>query len=104
VRILDVKWLNKNLAKFYKFMGNTEDSSLFDNELIKILLMQQDYNYEIFRKFFMPALVYMASILLYYSLYLPNTLEPTGLLDRTKVGQSIIQIIIILYSGVYIPV
>jgi len=41
VRILDVRWLKKDITKFYKFLGSSNDTSLFGNELIKVLLHQQ---------------------------------------------------------------
>lgn len=40
VRILDVRWLKNDIAKFYKFLGSSTDNSLFGNELIKVLLNQ----------------------------------------------------------------
>jgi hypothetical protein len=44
VRIIEVEWIKKNLRDFYKFLKEKSDPGLFDNELIKVLLTEQDYS------------------------------------------------------------
>jgi hypothetical protein len=44
IRIVEIEWIQKDLKKFYKFLKTKNDSALFENELIKVLLMNQNYS------------------------------------------------------------
>ncbi len=58
VRILEIEWLSKNLKEFYMFLNRLEDNKIFGNEFIKVLLEQQYYSDQLFKKVFIFYIVY----------------------------------------------
>ena len=45
VRILEIEWVNLNIRDLFLYLAHVQDVEIFDNELVKVLLMKQDYSY-----------------------------------------------------------
>ena len=57
------------------------NSQIFDNDLVKILLQEQNYTVEIFTKIFLPYIVYMILLLVYFMNFIPLNQEANGFFD-----------------------
>ena len=40
VKIVQISWLNDQIPNLYKYLANQENASIFDNELIKVILQK----------------------------------------------------------------
>ena len=70
VRLLDLGWLYANAGDFLDFIGilqNSEASEIFKSEFVKTLLdvFWNENEVKIFRKIFMPYMIYLGMTLLY---------------------------------------
>jgi len=74
VRIIDISWLNENIANFYEFLS-TQRPTLFDNDLIRILLHTQNYTFDIVWRYFLPYCIYMTLVLYYFINYVPMPID-----------------------------
>jgi hypothetical protein len=83
-------------VNFYKFLGDSDDSSLFGNALIKVLLHQQHYTWEITRRIMIPFVIYMVSCLVYFSFFLTKYEDSPGLIVTDNTGMTITQLLMIL--------
>jgi hypothetical protein len=74
VKVLEIEWLSddKNLTKFYNFMAEIEGTDVFANELIKTLLLQNDYTLNIVICAFLPFLFYFGVSIVYLSHFVPT--------------------------------
>ena len=44
VTIIEIAWLDNSMSKFYRYLANKKsDTSIYDINLIKVLLEAQDY-------------------------------------------------------------
>jgi hypothetical protein len=66
IRIIEVTWLNEKIPEFYKYLAGSNRPGIYDNELIKVLLQQQNYTMQIVMITFLPYMVYMILILTYF--------------------------------------
>lgn len=73
VRIIEVEWLNKNLKRFFEYLSDKSDESIFSNELVKVLLVEQNYSVQLVFKVLLPYCVYMVSVLLYFNFVLTES-------------------------------
>jgi hypothetical protein len=83
-------------VNFYEFLGDTDDTSLFGNELIKVLLHQQQYTWEIFWRITIPFMIYMISSIVYFTYYLTKFEDPPGLIVTNNIGMTVSQLLMIL--------
>ena len=71
ITIMEVEWLENNLADFYMYLNHIEDDTIFANEFIKVLLEQQSYSSQIILKIFTPYIAYNICCLAYFTFYTP---------------------------------
>lgn len=67
VQIIEIEWLNKNIRALYQYLAQIQDETMFDNELIKMLLVKQKYQWQIAFKVLLPYIVYMFSVMYYFT-------------------------------------
>lgn len=102
VRILEIDWLADHLRPFYNFLNKVDDSEMFGNEFIKILLQQQNYSTQLVFKVFVPWLFFMICNLVYFTHYVPKV-EVNTFFGREEDGdrdQGIIRALILLNVAV----
>ena len=99
IRIIEVSWLNKKIPQFYKYLSNNDRPGIFDNELIKVLLQEQNYTGQIFMKVFLPYIVWMALLLIYFMRSIPVYDRPNGFFDTDDVNTLLLRILITALSG-----
>jgi hypothetical protein len=67
VKIIEISWLAKNLRDFYVFVTCQNDETLYDMELIRVLLTCQDYSAQLIYRAFLPYTILMGTVLYYFS-------------------------------------
>ena len=67
VKIIEISWLSKNLSDFFVFITCQNDETLYDLELIRVLLTCQDYSAQLIYRVFLPYTILMATVLYYFS-------------------------------------
>ncbi len=73
VKIVDVKWFRsqpeKQFKHLYKYLLECKDESIYEDELIKLLLFFQNdlYTSQIFYRVFLPYFFYMLCTLYYFT-------------------------------------
>jgi hypothetical protein len=75
LKIIKVGWLNNEVRQFFQYLAKSEKPSIYDNELIKTLLDQQDYTQKIMLVTILPYIVYLLSLFLYFHTYLARDVE-----------------------------
>lgn len=45
VRIVEVNWLQKRGRELFYYLAKNKDENIYENELIKVLLLEQNYTY-----------------------------------------------------------
>lgn len=67
MRIIEVEWINNKIPDLYKYLAINQDPVVFNTQLVNVLLMDQEYGYEIIFYAFLPFLAYMISVLTYFT-------------------------------------
>jgi len=62
-----VNWLQKCNKDLFQYLAGQNDNAIYENELIKVLLLEQDYTWQIFRRVLIPYFIYMLSTLTYFT-------------------------------------
>jgi len=70
VSILEIEWLSDHMKDLYIYMSQLEDTYLFENEFIKILLENQHYSGQVLWKVFTPYIIYAMTSIAYFSNHL----------------------------------
>jgi hypothetical protein len=64
--------LSKDVKQLFYYLSGYQDENIFENELIKVLLIQQNYTNQILWKIMIPYFVYMFSVLYYFTYNITN--------------------------------
>lgn len=72
---MEIEWVGDKLKEFFTYLNRIEDSTMFSNEFIKVLLEQQYYSTDLFFRVLVPYAVYIVLCLIYFSVFVPYT-EP----------------------------
>ena len=59
VRVIEIEWVSDYLRDFFVYLARLKNVDLYDNELIKVLLEQQDYSKQLLTFGFVPFCIYM---------------------------------------------
>ena len=83
VKILDIEWLEQNIATFLKVV--IKDDSIFDSELVQSLLRELDFWYPIFIFIFAPFMTYFGLVTYYFCFIVSDAFEPrTGFTEGSS--------------------
>jgi hypothetical protein len=78
VRIIEVNWLRENHRALFQYLSQVDDQFIFENELIKVLLLEQDYSTQICLRIMVPYFLYMWATLTYMTYYVSGERGSSG--------------------------
>jgi hypothetical protein len=101
VQIVEIPWLNNNSPELLSFLADLHDHQVYRSELIRAILLKQDYTMQIVLKFLLPFIVYMICNIVFQTYYITslNGAREDGLFGGS--GSSILMKILIIVLSVY---
>ena len=101
VQIVEIPWLNNNSPELLSFLADLHDHQVYRSELIRAILLKQDYTMQIVLKFLLPFIVYMICNIVFQTYYITslNGAREDGLFGGS--GSSILMKILIIVLSIY---
>jgi hypothetical protein len=66
-KMIEISWLTREeLKDFYLFVTCSNNETLYDMELIRVLLTSQDYGWQLIIRVFFPYMILMGAVLYYF--------------------------------------
>jgi hypothetical protein len=66
IRVIEVSWLNSKIPEFFNYLSISQNQALYDNELIKTILQEQNYYWQMVGWSVAPNISYMVLLLYYF--------------------------------------
>ena len=85
VKMIEISWLTRGLKDFYLYVTCSDNETLYDIELIRVLLTSQDYGSQLIYRVFFPYLILMGALLYYFGVCV-NVPHTEGFFGGESVG------------------
>jgi hypothetical protein len=110
--VIEVSWINKKIPQFFAYLASSKNLSIFDNELIKTILQEQDYTWQMCSYLVVPSVAYMLLLLNYFiyhvtgprqekNLFL-NPDDPKATVNRVMITLIQIYLLLVECTQVYV--
>ena len=101
VQIVEIPWLNNDSPELFSFLADLHDHQVYRSELIRALLLKQDYTMQIVCKFLLPFIAYMICNFVFQTYYITglNGAREDGLFGGS--GSSVLMKILIIVLSLY---
>jgi hypothetical protein len=101
VQIVEIPWLNNNSPELLSFLADLHDHQVYRSELIRAILLKQDYTMQIVLKFLLPFIAYMICNIVFQTYYITglNGTREDGLFGGS--GSSVLMKILIIVLSLY---
>lgn len=103
VTIVEINWLNNNCRDLFYFLATFLDPKIYNNELIKVLLIEQDYTDQILIRVTFAYLVYCICTIYFFTQYVTgNEGSPEDGLYGGSIKAIFLKWMIIILTGYFV--